>query len=638
VKGICGIVFKDRNRPLSPADLKPMVHALDDSACGKGLAIFDGSVGLTANQGTGRFEGVAEMTSEGKRLLLAFHGTVYNLRDFPALNAPALKPWSMLLQLYITEGIEFLHRLRGDFCLAIWDGRSEVLRLATDRFRVRPIFYYEDREKLLFATQMKGLLASPLTVTRTVNVESIVDMVASSIVPTPKTIFREVKKLPPGYSLTYQSGVVRLAPYWEISFLNPSDMSIAALTRELKVQVADAISVRLDADGNLDRIGTFLSGGVDSSTVTGVLTQLAKRPVKSFSIGFDEAKFNEIDYARIAARAFGSEHYEYFVTPRDVYDAIPILMESFDEPFANASAVPTYFCAKLAKAHGIDVLYAGDGGDELFAGNQRYAEQRLFDYYYKIPGWLRRLLVKPSVFAVAAALELPLFIKAKNYIQRASIPYPQRLTSYGLFKVFPMTELFTTEFLEAVGTEVQARTELDRQLYVDLKMAISDNDLFKVTKMTEAAGITVRFPYLDHVLAEFAASISAGIKMRGRELRTFFKNAYSDLLPAQVRAKTKHGFGLPIPIWLRTDRVLNDLMHEVVLSSRSVQRGYFRRKSLEKVVELHKHDETSFYGTILWNLMILELWHRTHLRPAHTASERMGRIESATPYFLMHRE
>jgi asparagine synthase (glutamine-hydrolysing) len=373
-------------------------------------------------------------------------------------------------------------------------------------------------------------------------------------------------------------------------------------------------------------MGSFLSGGVDSSTLTGMLTQLTGQKIKCFSIGFDQEKFNEINYARIAARAFGAEHCEYFVTPADVYDLIPILIESFDEPFANASAVPTYFCAKLAKQNGIDILYAGDGGDELFAGNQRYADQRLFDYYYEIPEGLRTMLVEPCVFAVADALKVRIFQKAKKYIQRASIPYPQRLTSYGFFHLFPLQEFLTDEFLESIGRDYDpdvashwyydhapANTPLDRQLYLDLKVTISDNDIFKVTRMTEAAGITPRFPFLDHRFAEFAATVPSNVKMRGRELRSFFKKAYADLLPVEVRNKSKHGFGLPISIWLRSDKRLKELMYEMVLSPRSVQRGYFRKKALEKIIELHKGDETSFYGTLLWNVIILELWHRNYV-------------------------
>jgi asparagine synthase (glutamine-hydrolysing) len=242
-----------------------------------------------------------------------------------------------------------------------------------------------------------------------------------------------------------------------------------------------------------------------------------------------------------------------------------------------------------------------------------------------IPAWLRKPIVEPLVFSLADRLKRGILVMAKKYIQRANIPYPDRLSSYGFLKVVPMAEMFEGSLLEVIGREYDpsapvsfyyfqapARSELDRQLYIDLKLAISDNDLFKVTRMTEAAGVTVRFPFLDHRLAEFAVRVPAHIKMPGRKLRAFFKETYSDLLPTATRAKKKHGFGLPIPVWLRTDRQLNEMMTDLVLGPRSLQRGYFRKRTLEELVERHKTDETSFYGTALWNLMILELWHRTY--------------------------
>ncbi len=623
MSGICGIVFLREGDRLHSAELWPMVRALDVSSQGDGFTINLGSVGMGVQRFPGRLAGVAKVDNHGRSVALAFHGSLYNLRELFPLEGEDSDPLKGLLCLYLKEGISLLQRLRGEFSLALWDGLEETLYLATDRFRVHPLFYYQDRDKLVFASRMKGILACPFPVKQTINPEAIVDIVASSIVPTPKTIFREVTKLPPGHVLTYHKGEARLASYWEISFLQADSADEGELARKLKTCLTDTISVRLEGERVSDRIGTFLSGGVDSSTITGVLTQLTKRSIKSFSIGFDEQGFNEINYARITARAFGAEHYEYFVTPSDVRSVIPVLLETFDEPFANASAIPTYFCAKMAWEHGVEVLYAGDGGDELFAGNERYATQRLFEYFHKVPALLREPLLKPLVFALAERLKWEPFVKGKKYIQRASIPYPDRLSSYGFFKMFPIEELFADGLLEVIGKnydpyasvsfyyfQAPALSELDRQLYIDLKLAISDNDLVKVTRMTEAAGITVRYPFLDHRLAEFAATVPASIKMRGRELRSFFKRTYVDLLPSETRTKKKHGFGLPIPIWIRTDKQLNEMMHELVLSPRSIQRGYFRKKALEELIERHKTDETSFYGTILWNLMVLELWHR----------------------------
>jgi len=353
------------------------------------------------------------------------------------------------------------------------------------------------------------------------------------------------------------------------------------------------------------------------------LGQLLGRPVKTFSIGFDDVQFNEMNYARFAAKTFAAEHHEYFVTPGDTYDTLPLITEIFDEPFANASSIPAYFCAKLAKENAVDVLCAGDGGDELFAGNERYATQRLFDYYRKIPSWIREPVLKPAVFKLADGRKSGIIVKGKKYIQRASLPYHERLTSYDFFRTVPLSEFLEDDFLEKVGRgfdpyslfslyyfQAPAKENLDRNLYIDWQLTLSDNDLVKVTRTAEAAGVTVRFPFLDKKLVEFSATVPARIKMRGRTLRSFFKNAYADLLPKEIRRKKKHGFGLPIPVWLRTDRRLNELMHELVSSPMAIQRGYFRKKATEKLIKRHETDTTSFYGTILWNLMLLELWHR----------------------------
>jgi asparagine synthase (glutamine-hydrolysing) len=624
--GICGIALSQREGLIDPEDLSSMTQGLPIAASYKGEIVYFGRVGMGIQPFPGRISGTASLELHEEPLVLAFHGNLYNWRELQLSAGKDSDPKAIhaLLSLYQEHGIQFLQRLRGEFALALWDGLEQICYVATDRFRVHPLFYYRDHNRLVFASRINALLGCPF-VTRNIHPESAVNIVGSSMIPTPRTIFRDIYKLPPGCLLTYRQGESRITSYWDINFREPSARSERELARELKTQFREAVAVRFGGDDNSKRIGTFLSGGVDSSTVTGVLSQLAQRPIKSFSIGFDEQPFNEIQYARIAARAFAAKHHEYFVTPADVYDIIPVLLDSFDEPFANASAIPTYFCAKVAHEHDVDVLYAGDGGDELFAGNERYASQRLFDYYYRIPEWLREAMVQPLVFGLAGSLEWQLFVKGAKYIRRANIPYPDRLSSYGLFKILPLAELLDDRFLTMLGKDCDpyasvesyyfqapAQTELDRQLYIDLKLTISDNDLFKVSRMTEAAGVAVRYPFLDHHLAEFAATVPAKIKMRGRQLRSFFKKAYADLLPQEVRAKQKHGFGLPIPIWLRTDKRLNEMMQDLVLSPRSMQRGYFRRKTVEDLVQRHKTDESSFYGTILWNLMILELWHRKY--------------------------
>ena len=622
--GICGIVSADRKNIDGANDLSPMLQALGYRASGESLSVAAGRAAIGARRIGNHLAAAVETVVAGKHYSIACFGSIYNLSQLIGETGSDSKKGIGLLRLYLDEDLAFLERLRGEFALAIWDGREERLILATDRFRVHPLFYSHDQDKLVFASRMNSISACPYPVHTTIDPRAILDVMSVSAIPTPRTIFHEVKKLPPGHVLRYSNGKVQLSAYWDINFLKPDLAREPELAAHLRQQFRDSIGTRLETDAGAGGVGTFLSGGVDSSTVTGVLKALSMSDVHSFSIGFGERRFDEMSFARIAARHFGVVHHEYIVTAQDTRDAIPIVLESFDEPFANASAIPTYVCAKFAKDHGVDILYAGDGGDELFAGNERYSEQRIFEYYDRVPSWLRGV-IRPTVQGLAGMTGFSLFEKGAKYIRRASEPLPQRLTTYGFFNVVPMQDLFDPAFLESVGSsrnpyepieryygQALANNDLDRQMYLDLKFAISDNDVFKVTRMTEAAGVTVRFPFLDHRLAEFAATVPAHMKMRGRELRTFFKDAYSDVLPLAIRTKTKHGFGLPIPVWLRTDPYLNELMRDLVLSSRSLQRGYFRRSMLEELVLRHQTDQTSFYGSVLWNLMILELWHRTH--------------------------
>lgn len=616
MSGICGLRLRSES-PDRLRSIEAMTRAL--GAGGKPESrTLAGSVALGVHHVPGFQGGILERSVGDRALAIAFHGNLFESSSPAALNL------NLLLDLYLRSGITFVRELRGEFALALWDAAEDLLFLATDRFRVQPILYGADPGGFAFASRMRALDLSPFPAHRTLHAPAVMDVVASSYVPTPETIFEEIRKLPPGHVLTEGGGTVRTAPYWDIDFREPSRASEASLAEEVRGAFRDAIRLRFQRDGASERSGAFLSGGVDSSTVTGVLTEVAGRPIQTFSIGFGEARFNEMSYARIAARRFASDHHEYFVTPADTVLALPLIVEEFDEPFGNASAVPTYFCARLAREHGVEFLYAGDGGDELFGGNERYAFDRIFDYYNRVPAWLRGAVLEPSVGALARAMPNRLFTRARNYVNKASLPPVARMTAYTFLNVVPLAEVAEPRFLASLNGYDPSRAmeyhyahalgtnDLDRQLYLDLKLAIGDNDLFKVSRMTERAGVAVRYPFLDGGLADLAARVPAGMKMRGRKLRVFFKRAYRDLLPPEVTAKTKHGFGLPIAIWLRTDPTLNAMMHDLVLSPRSLSRGYFRKQALERLVQEHKVDETSFCGTVLWNLMVLELWQRTH--------------------------
>lgn len=622
MNGICGLILQGNAGSAQGPWLTPMLSQLasEGEQC---ESLFRKSIALGTSGKPWTLSGVREIRVNSRDVQLAISGNIYNLQELLKSHDYTGDSLNGLLRLYVKNGIAFIGELRGDYAIAIRDERDDCAYLITDRFRVNPLFYWSGPNGLVFSSRLQGIRACPLVGALAIDPRSLLDVTALSCVPTPRTIYQDCHKLPPGCLLTFRNGDIDVGPYWDMSFQDVDTRDEVCLSRDLQTLLYESVDIRLKTDWPEHTVGAFLSGGIDSSTITGLMSQITKTPILCFSIGFEEEQFNELDYAQIAARHFNAKHIQYCVTPADAVAAIPIILEAFDEPFGNASAIPTLYCAKVAKQHGVDVLYAGDGGDELFAGNERYGYQRLFEYYERIPRRFRESIFKPSVHFLASTIPFGVFVKADKYIKRASIPYAQRISSYEFFQEVNVRDFFTHDLLHAVGCDpapysiiehlyynAPARAELDKQLYIDLKFAIGDNDLFKVTRMVDLAGVGVRFPFLDHRLAEFAGRVPASVKMRGTELRSFFKKSYAGFLPPAILKKKKHGFGLPIPVWLRTDKQLNDMLHDLVLGSRSLQRGYFQRQAVEKLVNVHKTDQTSSSGTILWRLMNLELWQR----------------------------
>jgi asparagine synthase (glutamine-hydrolysing) len=620
--GIAGILVGDGDRPVDAEEIASMALGIAPNREFTGPLFREGRFGLVAFPSPGSRAGIAARSISGATVVAGFHGVLYDNPNAEAgvSDDPALP----LLDLYVARGIESMERLRGDFVAVVWDERDRVLHLIVDPFRTQPLFYSPSREGILFASRMRAITSSPRFETRTLDPRAVIELVESSRISTPRTVYHGIAKVPEGHRILSHEGRVSCVRYWHPDYRSPDARSFDMQAGELHRTFDDSVRARLDRDTPRGPVGAYLSGGIDSTTIVGVMTRLMGSPVDAFSIGFEEAGFNELEFARHAARAFGARHHVHLVTAAEASSAIPLLLEAFDEPFGNASAVPAYYCALMASRQGMHTLYAGDGGDELFAGNEHYASRRLLEYYDRVPAPVR-LLLEPAASAAGTLLPWGPFRKAHRYVQRARIPYPARLATYSLYNEMPRPSLFEQHFLELAGTgydpfeaqakrywEAPALSELDRQLYVDLRLLITDSDLLKVTRTAEAAGVGVRFPFLDRRLADFAAAVPSRLKMRGRELRSFFKRAYSDLLPPETLSKKKHGFGLPIAGWLRTDPTLNSMMRDLVLSDRTLSRGIIRRNGAEDLVRRHAEDTTSFYGTAIWNLMILELWLRRH--------------------------
>jgi asparagine synthase (glutamine-hydrolysing) len=367
-----------------------------------------------------------------------------------------------------------------------------------------------------------------------------------------------------------------------------------------------------------ERIGAFLSGGTDSSTLAGMLAEAGGRPPDTYSIGFEADGFDEMSYARIAARHYGCHAHEYYVTPDDVVEAIPLIARAYDEPFGNASAVPTFCCARLARGDGKHLMIAGDGGDEIFGGNARYAKQKIFEWYRAIPAPLRRSVLEPLAERIPGGQGPASLRKLQSYIRQARVPLPERLDAYSLIEREGAATVFDPEFLSGIDVqrpaelarEVYGRTTsdspVDRMMHLDLKQTLADNDLRKVNRMCELAGLEVRYPMLDQDVVEFSGRLTPDQKVHGLRLRHFFKHALRDFLPPETIAKSKHGFGLPFGLWMRSHRRLGELGHESLRAF--AQRRWMRKEFIDRLVAAHESDHATYYGVTIWMVVMLEHW------------------------------
>lgn len=526
-----------------------------------------------------------------------------------------------LMRLYKREGLTFLKRLRGSFAIALEDASARQLILAVDPFATRPLYYWSDDSCIAFASRVSDF-SEQKPIPKEIDPNAIYFYLNHSFVPGPFTIYRHIKRLEPGQYLLWDNGHVSVQRYWDMAYPEERGVSEKEVCENLRAAIENSVRFHLHGlDQRSGEQGAFLSGGTDSSTLVGLISRITQQRVKTFSVGFEEALYNEIHYARIAASHFHSAAHEHFVRPKEALDAVSLMAREYDEPFGNSSAIPTYFCLKMAREAGVKVMFAGDGGDELFGGNERYLTEKMFTLYHMLPSWVRR----GTDWSASLLPAVNPWRKIRNYIQKANQPVADRFFSYQLYFRDHASEYFTDDFRNLLDFDFPLQiprqhceriggvSPLNRLLYMDLKLAIADNDLFKVNRMAEGLGIQVRYPYLDTHVATVSGRIPAELKLKRWTKRYIFKKAFADLLPQEILAKKKHGFGLPTGDWLRTDPGFRDLARSLLLDSRSIRRGYFKRNALEKLLEQHDRESSSYYGSHIWYLMMLELWHRNHV-------------------------
>jgi len=523
-----------------------------------------------------------------------------------------------LIQGYRDRGERIVESVKGGFSLVIVHVDEARALLAIDRIGGRfPLYYRTVDRGLVFGTTGDAIQEHPRG-RSDLDPQAVFDYLYFHVVPAPRTARRGVSRLLPGTLLSFGNGHGSVKRYWTIEYTEDTSVPLSDREQEFRHLIRKGVR---DAAGNA-KTGCFLSGGTDSSTVAGTLSEELGAPVPTFSIGFDAKRYDEMKYARIATRHFGTEHHEYYLQPEDVVALIPRVAEIYSEPFGNESVVPAYHCARMARERGLDLLLGGDGGDELFAGNERYAKQTVFEFYAGVPAFLRRKVLEPILFHIPAGDSIWPVRKARSYVRQASVPMPNRTQAYAYLEQIGAENVVEPDLLREVdGTEPEqllreayglARTTrmLNRFLAMDLRFTIADNDLPKVSRMCELAGIRVGFPLLSDDLVEFASRLPIHLKMKRLRLRWFFKHALRDFLPEVIIYKTKHGMGMPFGLWLRTHDPLQELVRDSLEGLK--QRGIIQPAFIDRLTVMHQEQHAVYYGVFVWVLVQLEQWIRHH--------------------------
>jgi asparagine synthase (glutamine-hydrolysing) len=623
--GICGIVYTDTERQVDPGLLERMTRVQayrgpDDQGIWQKGHVGLGHVRLSIIDLSP--QGHQPMTNEDNSVWITYNGEIYNfleLREELQQKGHQFRSRTdteVIVHLWEEEGVRCVERLRGMFAFAIWDDRQKVLFLARDRLGKKPLFYAMLPDRFLFGSEIKAILQDP-DVRPEPDLKAIHYYLTYQSVPSPYSAFQNIHKLSPAHCLLVKQGTGVPQRYWKLSYKEKLSINGARAEQNLQEEIIErlreAVRIRLVSDVPL---GAFLSGGIDSSMVVALMAGILNQPVKTFSISFAEEEYNEARFAQMVADRYQTDHHEFKVTP-DAKAIFPELVWHYNEPFADPSAIPTYYVSKLARQH-VTVVLNGDGGDENFAGYPRYALNGQFEreagWYPMFRQWLGD------------------FLSWQTFVwQQRLWKDPAALWSFtpGLFSYYwritqihelHQARLYTADMKAAMAAypafklmlgkyrASDARTFLDALLNLDLELYLPDTLMVKVDIASMAHSLEARAPMLDHHFLEFVAKIPAKLKLKNGHLSKYiFKKAAEPFLPTEVIYRPKMGFGVPTDHWFRHE--LKDLVYDTLLSPRALGRGYFRRESLEQMLAEHQTGASN-WQYLIWNLLMLELWHQ----------------------------
>lgn len=623
--GICGKLNFDRESPVSPGLVRAMADTIEHRGPDDDGYYVKGAVGL----GFRRLSiidlstGHQPLSNEDGTVWIVFNGEIYNyqeLRGFLQSRGHIFRTKTdteVIVHLYEEFGEECVSRLRGMFAFAIWDSRTEKLFLARDRVGIKPLYYWKSDQSLVFGSEIKAILADP-AVQPEIAPEVIDRFLTFYYVPGEETLLRGVFKLAPGFCLTVQNGEISIRQYWNLTF-NPVERSVQEAEAELLSLLDECVQMHMISDVP---VGFLLSGGVDSTAMLGMAVGKTDHHLSSFTLGFNAPGLaDERPYARLAAQRYGSEHYETSMTAQEFADFLPKFAWYMEEPVCEPQAIALYYVTRLAAKH-VKVLISGEGGDEAFAGYSIYRNLL----------WLERIkrITRPFNGLIAGGMDRA-YQRWPSYRFRKYGPlmklnfesyYFSRTASPSTFFNSQGEFLYSSDFMATVNrqfseeparrylTDGQTSGLVNRMLYADTKMSLPDDLLLKADKMTMANSVELRVPFLDHKFLEFAASLPENMKVRRFTTKYIAKRALRHTVPKEILQRKKVGFPVPYDVWMRHD--LRDWVRDILLDGEAMNRGYFRRSSIEAILEQDCRQHR--YPKEVLSLVALELWHRSFLK------------------------
>lgn len=570
--------------------------------------------------------GKQPIQNEDGRVTLVFNGEIYNYRPLRAeLLAAGHTFYSqsdteVIAHAYEEWGFDALKRLNGMFAFALWDDNRRKLWLARDRTGQKPLFYWHaDDGDLVFASDIGPLLASG-QVPRQINNDAVYHYLSTQYVPGPTTILQNVHQVPPGHAVLWEGGTLRQMQYWSPSYRDKLTAPDHEWIQQTRQTVTEAVERHLVSDVP---IGAYLSGGVDSSIVVGLMSQLASGRVQTFSIGFDVAAYSETDHARRIAERFNTDHHEFIVSGEQVTDVLPQVVAHAGQPLADTSLMATYLLAQYTRQH-VTVALTGDGGDEAFAGYTRYTLDRLLRYYRLVPPFIRNSWVPALAGLLPENPDIPtdrnIVTGIRRLAQAAATTHKASILAWGSFFTEDQKRALATpawldcvrasetaNWLAAIYDGAAAHTHLDRTLATDMQTYLAHDLLVKADRMAMAHSLETRAPFLDNEVLTLTSQMPDNLRLRGRTQKWVLRQAFADLLPPENVNRVKRGFGMPVASWLRGH--MQGYAREILLDDQTLNRGMFRREAVAGLLDAHTSGRED-HGQRIWALLVLELWLR----------------------------